>query len=212
MLNNTILKHQPKILLLGVVTNDMNTYDDHVLTGTSDRPKLILTLQRKLNLLKKIRYWTTNMQLRTISNSIFNGPLLYGVQLWGSSKPATIERVEKLRETVCRLTLGFNNTARWGRTQLFKAMGWLSINDTVIFLKNKAIHRTMSIKLPLTDYLSYTEGRDNNAIRRKEISSRLRHTYNLIPFIFKDMTMDRFKIHYKKFFSNPNYTPGLNSS
>ena len=94
--NNKIITNQNTILILGVLTNYKNTYDDHLTTGTSTKPKLLLTLNRKLNLLKKIRYWVSNNQLRTLANGLFHGQLSYGLLLWGLSTPKLIEQVKKI--------------------------------------------------------------------------------------------------------------------
>ena len=90
--NNQILVNQFKILVLGVITNRRNNFEDHITTGIENRPNLLLTTTRKLNLLRKLRYWTSDKYLKTLTNALLNGPLQYGITLWGQSNVAVIEK------------------------------------------------------------------------------------------------------------------------
>ena len=80
--------------MLGLINNNNNNFNDHLLKGFEHKIGLITIAQRKLNLLKKIKFWTTNDQLRILTNSILNGPIMYGIQNWIHSNVLLIEKIE----------------------------------------------------------------------------------------------------------------------
>ena len=179
---------------MGVICNSENNYNDHVGLGHPNKTKLITTAKRKLGLLRHIKYWTNPNQLRLIANSIFNGPILYGVQSWSTCKPTLVESVEVIREKAARLIAGVHQVRMKSRDQVYKLIRWRTIFQIAHFHNMRNIHRTLQLKKPLHIYQKYTIGRDKAQIDNCEIISFTRSQYNAIPLEKKTNMITPLKI------------------
>ena len=53
---------------------------------------------REIELLSKIRHYTTKSLLKTINLSLFSSHLIYACQIWGQSKTTLFQEIKKLQD------------------------------------------------------------------------------------------------------------------
>ena len=132
----TTISHQNTIPMLGITLNHKLNFTEHLNTNIyNTKGKLIKALRtspkKKLALLKYSKRYLSTSNVKTLNQSLFNGKLMYGLEIWGSVMKTDAEKVEKLREKAFRLTFGKAKTALLDRKQLFDLMGWDELNILV---------------------------------------------------------------------------------
>ena len=172
--NNTQLNNSINTIVLGIITNNANNFNDHLAKGFQEKTKLTTVAVRKLNLLIKMKYWTSPTQLRVIANGILNGPINYGIQNWIHSKPNLIEQLEVIREKAARVILGITKVYKLGRTEVLKKVGWMTLYQFAEAQKYSHIHRTLITGKPLQLFRELTDNRTREQATAKQIYSKTR--------------------------------------
>ena len=104
--NDKELKHSEQIVVLGMIYNDKNNFKDHIIKGSNKEKSLFTRIKQKINLIKNIKYWTSNDELKIIANSYINGLIQYGIQLWSMEEVRIIDKIEKLRRKTVEIIYG----------------------------------------------------------------------------------------------------------
>ena len=110
-----------------------------------------------------------------------------------------------MRESAARLVLGVNKSMKWGRTKVFKSMGWQTILETKKWIEVRQTHRTLKTRHPLNVFRQLTENRTIEQIIKGDIISKTRNIYNTIPSDMRQLDMKKFSYFIKRYKFNPKF-------
>ena len=121
----------------------------------TNKKSLIIRLKQKINLIKKIKYWLTIDELKTIANSYLNGILHYGITVWAKSNYKLIDKIEKLRVKTIKVILDKDKTDNLSNEQVLKLFNWSTIEQSKTIAEHVIIHKVLNkknlmINIPIT--------------------------------------------------------------
>ena len=78
ILENSTIKHQPNIKVLGVTLSDNMSFDSHLCTGESN---MVKTINKKTAMLKTLKPYISTKTLGEVRASLINSTILYAAPL-----------------------------------------------------------------------------------------------------------------------------------
>ena len=121
------IKQSKDIKMLGVIFNRHLTMNSH-LHGTKEEKGLIQNLSQRLWMLKRLKYCPED-KMRILANGIFNGKLMYAIQLFGGLNEGQCNQLQLLQNKAARLV---TQQKRYRNVKTaIKQCKWLDIKNTV---------------------------------------------------------------------------------
>ena len=130
--------------LLGCILHQSLSWNEHVRDSKSS---LMKQLTARLIGIKKV---SANASFKTklmVANGIYMSKLVYLIAVWGGAKKYLLRSLQVQQLAVARVVCGFSSNW-WSRQQILNKVGWLSVNQLVIYNTVLQAHKTISTGKP----------------------------------------------------------------
>ena len=221
------LTHNDKIKLLGISINDKLKYNDYLVDGPHN---LLAQLNVRIAAIAKLVNFGDLKFNKQLANGIFQGKLVYGMEVWGTAPEYIIKRIQSSQLKAARTVLG-PRSYRWSTSRCLSEMKWMNIKQMIEFKMAKMAHRIVNTGKP--EYLSIKMLNNENArvtrnstdrkigIRGNDIGRtnvtkntfryRIYDIYNKIPGILTNIkSKNLFSTRLKRYIYNKNDIPDYN--
>lgn len=215
--------HTRTITVLGVKFNDQLNWKDHVTNG---QHSLVNQLKQRVTVLRGLVKHTSERFARQLATGLIMSKVEYAIALWGSAPQYLIDIIQKQLNKAAKAVLGVKST-RWSILRLMKEMGWLNVNNLIIYHKSCLIHRIIHTSKP--EYIherlttrgpGNTRSRANNKLgprpshigrtvfTNRTFISTAYETYNKLPGILTIIPSKHlFKVRLRRYLTNNDDLP-----
>ena len=202
------INHQKSIRILGITLSDNLLYDNHIWAGSKN---IVKSLNYKVSLLKTLKPFLPYKAMSIIGNGLVNSTILYGATVWGSTKQASIEKIQKVQIKAGRVINGFGSKGRKSHRQnLLEKLQWPNVNqiiDNAILnqtkraLNNKTsagLNQVFTSKEPRHQRVNLGTRISNNiplSETKSSFSKKAQELFNNLPSFLRDkgLTTQKFK-------------------
>ena len=129
---------------LGISIEDNLTWNSYLIEG---KDSLLSQLKCRLSAIRKIRKYIDFKLCKMLANGLFFSKLTYGSELWLGAPQYIKKLVQSTQLEAARITIG-HKSKRWSTKQLLSAMGWNSVEDTLVLSSAKMTHRILHEGIP----------------------------------------------------------------
>ena len=195
------------IKLLGIILDNDLTFSSY-LNGTKDKEHkgLLQTLANRIWLLNRVRKKCTENTCRMLTNGIFMGKLLYGLELWAWQNPQIPKQLQILQNKAGRIITGL--TWQTPITEIMERSKWLNIENTINtlykmrlegqpeYILNYIMNKraTIASDIPRHDVVQSWE-------LQRSFIPRASKEWNLIPKEIRELQPKKFKKELRKHLS-----------
>ena len=96
------------------------------------KTSMVRQLNMRNNALKRICANAPFSARLMLANGIFQSKLVYLINVWGGAPVYLLKALQVQQMVAARTVCGFH-CIRWGRTQILKTVGWLSVRQLIEF-------------------------------------------------------------------------------
>ena len=159
-----IIKHQPKLTVLGFSFHEDRKMDEHLWRGENN---LIKSLRSQQSMLRVIKPYTTKIQLGKIANAVVNSKITYLAPLWSLTSEANKERVQSAQTKILRQlnwTRRKSYKDKCHRQSLFEEWKWPNV-EQLCRISTIQIVRKSALNMSTEELNSFYNFRNNDTCR-----------------------------------------------
>ena len=130
--------------LLGGHIHESLMWKEHIIEGKTSLIKQLVSRNNALKLVCRNAKFNVRLML---ANGAVQSKLVYLINLWGGAQQYLINALQVQQLNAARTVCGFQ-CARWSRSRLLKAVGWLSVKQLIEYHLILQAHKTLVSKKP----------------------------------------------------------------
>ena len=146
LIDQTYIKHQQHIKILGITLSSDLNFDEHLVKGETNMVKKISS---KIGLLRTIKPHLPQKAMGMIANNLDNSTIQYGAPIWSTTTQRNVDMIQKAQIKAARFIL----SVKWAkgkkkvhRQQMLDKLNWKNVQQLLDSASMNLVKRSLKGK------------------------------------------------------------------